>query len=829
MNSYFPQDPLERKRVRRALIINLLIAVPVFFVSVFAIYDAGEVSIRQGSNIVIAFVSLILVWRKQFEISGLLLLSIFLQNILFSVSRSEGIAIIGIVIFTLLGVGLISQTFRKNWYAVGYSLIGVVALGIFVFDLFYPNQRRSPGITGLIVSSSFLGIIAIIYVFFVIRNFRDYSLQAKFISTVSFLIGISVIVSTAAVSLIVSQTALEQAGSTIQSFSDSTARTVLFSVDQDIEILKLLKENPFVLSDLQDNNGSYGASSETAIRSELEEIQSSWVDSPGFQKIFIQQQESKAFLEGSIQNFSQTLQTVAVLDKYGAVAASSQLIPRFYYGDESWWQTLEEEGSYITLLPDDGESFADGTHPYVSAAVASLRTVNGGPYLLYAEGIYDPQTNEFLGAMIGRSYLTSYGPLFKPSVDNELYSEIDFFFNDQLKVNYTGNGQMTVDVSQSEATLADYQSQFTGGSYGVLEEDGIQQLFTLASLTSEENQLTIPDFDWQLVLLQEEEIALGSSQTQRQAQVLIGALVLIVSIGVAIVLGRIISTPILNLSEAALAVTEGDLSRRVDIASQDEFGRLGATFNQMADRVQNSLGQLEIRVAERTQALEASSRISRQISTILNREELLEAIVRELKSDFDYYHVHIYIINEAKDRLMMSYGSGEVGQILKERGHSLALNQGLVGRAASSNLSVLVPDVRQNPNWTPNDLLPDTKAELAVPIAFRDEVLGVIDIQDNEVHGLSIADRSLIESIAGPLAASLRNADFYQEAQARARHEGTINTIRQRILQTRDVNNAIKIAARELAQATNGKVAVRLASKPGHNGNGNQQSEIDSA
>ncbi|MDJ0756644.1 MAG: GAF domain-containing protein [Ardenticatenaceae bacterium] len=822
MNSYFPQDLLERKRIRRALIINLLIAVPVFFVSIYAIFDAGEVSIRQGANIVIAFVSLILVWRKQFEISGLLLLSIFVQNILYSVSRSEGIAIVGIVIFVLLGVGLISQTFRNHWFPAGYSLIGLASLGIFVFDLFYPYQRRSPGITGLIVSGSFLGIIAIIYAFFVIRNFRNYSLQSKFISTVSFLIGVSVIVSTAAVSLIVSQTALDQAGRTIQSFSDATSRTILFSVEQNKEVLNLLKENPFVLADLQDNNGSYGASSETEVRGELEEIQSNWVDSPGFQKIFIQQQESNAFIEGSLQNFSQTLQTIAVLDKYGAVAASSQLIPRFYYGNESWWEDLQREGSYIALAPDDAESFANGTHPYVSAPVAPLQKVNGGPYLLYAEGIYDPRTNEFLGAMIGRSYLTSYGPLFEPSVDNELYSEVDFFFNDQLKINYTDNGQMTVDARQAEVTLADYQSEFTDGRYGVLEEDGLQQLFTLISLTSEENQFTTPDFDWQLVLVQDEQIALGSSQTQRQAQVLIGALVLIVSILVAVALGRIISTPILDLRDAAVAVTEGDFGRRVDIAARDEFGRLGTTFNQMAQQVQTSLGQLENRVAERTQALEASSRISRQISTILNRQELLEAIVRELKSDFDYYHVHIYTMNETKDRLMMSYGSGEVGQILKERGHSLALNQGLVGRAASSNLSVLVPDVRQNPNWTPNDLLPDTKAELAVPIAFRDEVLGVIDIQDNEVHGLSIADRSLIESIAGPLAASLRNADFYQEAQARAQHEGTINTIRQRILQTRNVNNALKIAARELAQATNGKVAVRLSSEGEQNGSSKQ-------
>ncbi|MEZ4644071.1 MAG: GAF domain-containing protein [Chloroflexota bacterium] len=63
-------------------------------------------------------------------------------------------------------------------------------------------------------------------------------------------------------------------------------------------------------------------------------------------------------------------------------------------------------------------------------------------------------------------------------------------------------------------------------------------------------------------------------------------------------------------------------------------------------------------------------------------------------------------------------------------------------------------------------LLPDTAAEVAIPITIGDQVLGVLDIQHNTVGVLNENSVALLESIANQVAIALQNAR--QVAQTRA-------------------------------------------------------------
>lgn len=55
---------------------------------------------------------------------------------------------------------------------------------------------------------------------------------------------------------------------------------------------------------------------------------------------------------------------------------------------------------------------------------------------------------------------------------------------------------------------------------------------------------------------------------------------------------RHVISPVKHLSEVSLALSQGDLARRVEPIWKDEFEELGQRFNTMADRVQGSLDQL---------------------------------------------------------------------------------------------------------------------------------------------------------------------------------------------------------------------------------------------
>jgi len=221
---------------------------------------------------------------------------------------------------------------------------------------------------------------------------------------------------------------------------------------------------------------------------------------------------------------------------------------------------------------------------------------------------------------------------------------------------------------------------------------------------------------------------------------------------------------------------------------------------------------LEDRVADRTKALATTIEVGRQISTILERDKLVKEVVEQVQTAFDYYHVHIYLVDEEEERLRMVGGTGAPGQQMLAQGHTLEMGQGLVGRAARTNSVVLVSDVTRSEEWLPNPLLPHTKAEIALPIAIGDRLLGVLDVQQNEIDGVQQEDEDVLISISNQVAIGLENARLLEETRKRAQVEAQINSIGQRIQETTSVEEAMQIAIRELGRVTGAKeTSVYLA------------------
>jgi GAF domain-containing protein len=239
---------------------------------------------------------------------------------------------------------------------------------------------------------------------------------------------------------------------------------------------------------------------------------------------------------------------------------------------------------------------------------------------------------------------------------------------------------------------------------------------------------------------------------------------------------------------------------------------LGSAFNKMAEQVRNSITNLEQRVAERTRALTATTEVSRRLSTIMDRDTLAKEVVNQLVTTFGYYYAHIYLLDKENNHLEMVGGTGEAGRIMLARGHAIPMGLGLVGRAAETNQIVLAPDVTKEAGWLPNELLPETKSEIAIPIALGNEVLGVFDVQHNVVNGLSEQDASLMQSIASQVAIALQNAKAYVEAQQSAERETLVSHISQQIQNTTTIEEALQVAVRELGLALKAdRSAVQLS------------------
>jgi signal transduction protein with GAF and PtsI domain len=127
--------------------------------------------------------------------------------------------------------------------------------------------------------------------------------------------------------------------------------------------------------------------------------------------------------------------------------------------------------------------------------------------------------------------------------------------------------------------------------------------------------------------------------------------------------------------------------------------------------------------------------------------------------------------------------------------------QSLVARAARTRQPVIVNDVRSDPGWLPNPLLPDTHAELAVPMIVGDELLGVLDVQADHVDAFSEESANIQMTLASQVATALQNAQAYSRTQKQAELESLVNVIGQKIQRATSVEDTLQTAIRELGTA----------------------------
>ncbi|HEY88123.1 MAG TPA: GAF domain-containing protein [Thermoflexia bacterium] len=235
-------------------------------------------------------------------------------------------------------------------------------------------------------------------------------------------------------------------------------------------------------------------------------------------------------------------------------------------------------------------------------------------------------------------------------------------------------------------------------------------------------------------------------------------------------------------SELVVPLRVGDEALGVLDAQARSPGRFTShtveLFQAMVDQVSFLLENSELleRITEQqesltvfTTQLRTVAEIARRIGTILDTEELLQQVVELLRSRFGLYHAHIYLLNKETRQLVVQAGSGEVGRVLCERGHQIPLERekSLVARAARGQAPALVTDTTLDSDFMPNPLLPQTRSELAVPLIAGGEVLGVMDLQDDQLGRFAEKDVDTYLILAGQLATALQNAQAF-EAQQRA-------------------------------------------------------------
>ncbi len=271
------------------------------------------------------------------------------------------------------------------------------------------------------------------------------------------------------------------------------------------------------------------------------------------------------------------------------------------------------------------------------------------------------------------------------------------------------------------------------------------------------------------------------------------AAALVVAILLSGIISRQITQPVGALASAANLMGQGELGVRAPVFAQDEIGIAAQAFNSMATSLDDLLRSLEQRVQQRTAQLETAAQVAAEAAgSMTELQSLLDLTTNLIIERFpDIYHAQVFLIDQQGygDMAILRSSTGEPGRQLLERQHRLAVaSQSVIGQTTSTGNYVLARTDDPDTVHRPNQLLLETKAELALPMRRGDMIVGALDVQSKRADAFSPDDIQVLQILADQLTVAVENARLFRDANMSLQETSRLFTASARVAtaQSRD-------------------------------------------
>lgn len=260
--------------------------------------------------------------------------------------------------------------------------------------------------------------------------------------------------------------------------------------------------------------------------------------------------------------------------------------------------------------------------------------------------------------------------------------------------------------------------------------------------------------------------------------------VLLVSVVLLAILRANLISPIQELAKVSQDIQGGKLDLRApNTGRRDEIGRLSTAFNSMTEQLATSIDTLETRVNERTRDLRLAGNVSRQITTVLNIDQLMKQVAGLVSTSFDFYAVIVFLLeDEGLVARATADQQGKAVDLESNRVIPLDADPSIVALAARDRKAINVGQVEKAPRYLSLTQLPETGSELAIPIQLGDNLLGVFDIQSDKADRFSPQDVTLLTTLADQIAIAVRNAQLFEETEAAREEAEQANKVKSQFL-----------------------------------------------
>jgi len=171
--------------------------------------------------------------------------------------------------------------------------------------------------------------------------------------------------------------------------------------------------------------------------------------------------------------------------------------------------------------------------------------------------------------------------------------------------------------------------------------------------------------------------------------------------------------------------------------------------------------RLYTRTTRQARTLLLLNEIARELTSILNLDQLLKRIAELLSRLIDYQMFSILLLDASGEKLQHRFSLRFQENIQLK--HDVPLGKGIVGHAAQHKHAVLVPDVSKDPRYVLSN--PETRSELAVPLIYKDKVIGVLDLEHTRRGFFTDDHKRTVTTLAAQVAIAIENARLYEQIE----------------------------------------------------------------
>ncbi|MCE9647581.1 MAG: GAF domain-containing protein [Chloroflexi bacterium] len=752
--------PEQERRKRNALSISL--GTGILFTIITAI--VGPIGFRDNGIgglwgvaltafvAVAAFIGAFLVSRNRTSAGiGVLICTILLMALALPVvAQGQGLAL-GIMILVLVA-GISSVTLPPTWAARAIISAFLIAIIITLTDLYFPDfgLPTNPGYSNPIAI-----LTTLIYLFFTLRRFNEYTLRTKIILAFALVTIIPLAVLGYSNNRASSKALEEQSRKQLSTLAGVAADNLDSFINEQLDtVLSDAKQLAFV----------------------------EYLNLPPFRRFGSKEEENAR-------------RTILALTRKNPVFIHSIGI-------------LDINGNNLLDSSDEYQGTREGNFPYFLRPLqtklpyaSNIIFYDGEANLYFSAPIIDNQTGETVGVLriaYNAVILQSIVRQIETGTSDTTISIIDS--NTYLQIANTANRKnlfttirkftnLEIAALQAENKLpgdagAGPQNDLDETLVAGMDNLAQQPFFNSSSKSSNSTAINTGEFletqPWIALVQQPTKVYLAPVREQSKTTILWSLGLIILSVVAGYFASQILTSPLITLSRVAEKITSGDRSARAVANTEDEIGTLARSFNRMTDELNQTFSNLEVRVAERTTDLEIARQQSEnrarelqsigEISKVITGEQKLEnllpLICRLVSERFGFYHTGIFLVDETRQFAVLQAANSDGGKNMLERGHKLEVGGGgIVGYVAKFGAPRIALDVGLDAVFFNNPDLPNTRSEMALPLKVRDQIAGVLDVQSEKPGIFTENDANTLSILADQIAIALENARLFTQTQ----------------------------------------------------------------